>query len=286
MYGSHAELRLPGGRHALALIAPKVHKFQGVCVGDRVFTEGGVDAQERVIQARAPRTTELRRLRGEEDRGGHAVAANVDQMAIVSALREPPLRSGALDRYLVLASILGIPPLIVIAKADQGDEHDPAWAVVEQYRSLAPVVVTAARTLAGIEDLARHLRSRITVFAGHSGVGKSSLCHALGLSAAPATGELSLDGRGRHTTSYARLLELQGGGCVVDTPGVRAIGFVDLERRDARAHFPDFVALARGCEFPDCEHLEEEGCAVREAVGERIGAARYEGYRRLVASLS
>ncbi len=286
MYGTHADTRLSDGTRAMCLIAPKVHKAQGICVGDRVFTDGVSSNSERVIQARAVRSTELRRLRGDDDREGHVVAANADQMAITASLFEPPLRSGALDRYLVLASVLGMDPLLVITKADQVGADDPTWAVVDQYRGIAPVVVTAARTGVGMEELATHLAGRITVFAGHSGVGKSSLCLALGLDRAPEAGDLGLDGRGRHTTSFARLLPLDGGGCVVDTPGVRAIGFVDLERQNVRVHFPDFAPFATKCEYPDCEHRQEEDCAVRAAVGHGIGAARYDGYLRLVASLA
>ena len=133
------------------------------------------------------------------------------------------------------------------------------------------------------------LGGRISVFAGHSGVGKSSLCLALGLVGAPEAGEMSRSGgrvRGRHKTSIARLLDLPGGGRVVDTPGVRAIGLVDLSRADAPIHFPDFAVFAENCPYRDCLHLEEEDCAVSLAVesGE-LAQSRYESYRRLMATL-
>ena len=127
------------------------------------------------------------------------------------------------------------------------------------------------------------------MFAGHSGVGKSSLCQALGLEGAPEAGEMSRSGgriRGRHKTSIARLLPLPRGGWVVDTPGVRAIGLVDLSREDVPIHFPEFAQFSVGCGYRDCLHLSEDDCAVREAVSEeQIPAARYRSYERLMATL-
>lgn len=286
-YGTHADTRLPDGTTAFALLTPKVHKLQGVCVGDRVWTDDGATEQERVIVARAERRSEVRRRRGEEDKVGHVIAANVDQLAITAALVEPPLRTGALDRYLVLASVLGLDPLIVVTKADQAGRGSPEWAALEAYGELAPVIATSSVSGDGLDALREHLRDRVTVFAGHSGVGKSSLCKALGLAGAPDIGEMSRSHgrvRGRHKTSIAQLLELPSGGWVVDTPGVRAIGLVDLEPDDARVHFPEFAEYR--CQYPSCRHVDEDGCAVVEAVDAGdVPAVRYDGYRRLLDSL-
>lgn len=284
MYGTHADVAFDTGGVGFCLITPKVHKLQGLCVGDRVFTDRGAHDGERHVVGRDNRRTELRRLRGDDDRAGHVIAANADQMAIVAALDEPPLRPGALDRYLVLASVLGLHPLVVITKVD--DPMHPPSPVLEPYLPLCPVILTSARAGFGVPALAEALRGHLTVFAGHSGVGKSTLCQALGLDGALAAGPLGAGGRGRHTTSVAQLLSLPGGGWVVDTPGVRAIGFVDLDRRVARTHFPELAALGELCEFPDCLHEGEEGCAADDAVDEgTIPAARLAGYRRLLASL-
>lgn len=286
MYGSHADVSFDDGSRGFCLITPKLHKLQGLCVGDRVHSERGAHDAERVLIGRDERSTELRRLRGDDDREGHVIAANADCMAIVAALTEPPLRPGALDRYLVLASVLGLSPLLVLTKAEDDPDGRDHEAAIAAYRGLCPVVFTSARTGLGIPVLADHLRGHLSVFSGHSGVGKSSLCQALGLANAPAAGALTERGRGRHTTSVAQLLSLPGGGWVIDTPGVRAIGFVDLDRRVARAHFPDFAELARACAFPSCLHEDEEDCAVIDAV-ERgdLARVRYDGYRRLLASL-
>jgi len=272
------------------MLTPKVHKLFGVCAGDRVWTERGASDQERLIVGRAPRRNELRRRRGEEDRTGHVIAANVDLMAITTALREPPLRTGALDRYLVLASLLGIEAMVVLTKLDQTPADDPGWQALRPYRELGvTIVATSATSGTGLDELRAQLSGRVSVFAGHSGVGKSSLCQALGLEGAPEVGEMSRTGgriRGRHKTSVARLLALPRGGWVVDTPGVRAIGLVDLSREDVPVHFPEFAKYTRKCGYRDCLHLEEEDCAVRDAVdSELIPASRYGSYQRLMATL-
>jgi len=289
-YGTHAETALPDGSVRMCMLSPKVHKLFGVCVGDRVWTQRGATDQERIIVARAERRTEVRRKRGEEDRTGHIIASNVDVMAITLALREPPLRTGAIDRYLVLASVLGLEPLLVLTKIDQAPEDEPGWRVLDPYRELGvEIVATSAESGEGLDRLRTALAGRVTVFAGHSGVGKSSLCLALGLSGAPEAGDMSTARgrvRGRHTTSIARLLELPAGGWVVDTPGVRAVGLVDLKPDDVRVHFPEFADHTEGCEYSDCCHRNEERCGVRQAVDdEQIPSARYESYLRLMESL-
>ena len=167
---------------------------------------------------------------------------------------------------------------------------DPGWEVLAPYRELGvPIVPTSSESGQGIEALRDALRGKVTAFAGHSGVGKSALCQALGLVGAPKTGELSHSGgrvRGRHTTSIAQLLELPSGGWVVDTPGIRAIGLVDLARQDVAVHFPELAEYSSGCEYGDCMHLDEEGCAVRAALEEgELSEPRYASYERLVRAI-
>jgi len=290
MYGSHADVAFADGEVRFSLLSPKVHKHFGLCVGDRVYTKAGATEQERIIIARTPRRTEVRRKRGEEDRTGHVIAANVEQLLVTIALREPPLRTGAVDRYLLLASVLGLEPVLVLTKTDQAPADDPGWDVLEPYRAMGvPIVATSAVSKEGLDRLIAVLRGRVSVFSGHSGVGKSSLCQALELADAPEAGEMSTSGgrvRGRHTTSVARLLDIPGGGWVVDTPGVRAIGLVDLRREDVAVHFPEFADAARRCGYTDCMHVDEEDCEVRNAAGAgEIPDARYQSYLRLLESL-
>ncbi len=289
-FGSHAETAFADGVVRLCMLSPKVHRLFGICVGDRVWTERGATDQERIIVARAERDTEVRRKRGEEDTTGHVIAANVDVMAITVALREPPLRTGAIDRYLVLSSVLGLEPILVLTKIDQAPQDDPGWEVLGPYSDLGvEIIPTSAGSGEGLDLLRSSLEGRVTVFAGHSGVGKSSLCQALGLEGAPEVGDMSVAHgkvRGRHTTSIARLLELPEGGWVVDTPGVRAVGLVDLELADLGVHFPEFAPHTVDCEYADCAHRDEPDCGVRDAseTGE-VSEARYASYLRLLESL-
>jgi ribosome biogenesis GTPase len=292
MYGTHAECAFTDGTIRLCLLTPKVHKLFGLCVGDRVWTDRGATEDERLINARQARRTEIRRKRGEEDRTGHVIASNVDRMAITVALQSPPLRTGALDRYLVLASVLGVEPIIVVTKIDHAGRDAPEWSALGPYRDLGiPIIATSAESGEGLDELRAALRGAVTVFAGHSGVGKSSLCLAMGLTDAPPAGDMSYARgrvRGRHTTSIARLLELpDDGGWVVDTPGVRAIGLVDLKPQDAAVHFPEFAEFASECEYASsCAHMTDEGCAVRAAYEEgTVSSARYKSYLRLMQSL-
>ena len=133
-----------------------------VYVGDRVWTERGATDQERVINARDVRRTELRRKRGEEDMTGHVIASNVDRMAITAALQAPPLRTGALDRYLVLASVLGVEPMIVVTKLDHAGTDAPEWAALAPYRELGiPIIATSAESGAGLDELRRALRGAV-----------------------------------------------------------------------------------------------------------------------------
>ena len=290
MYGSHADVAFSDGQVGFCLLHPKVHKLFGLCVGDRVWTEGVGAVDDRIIMARASRQTELRRTRSEEDRTGHVIASNIDVLAITAALHEPPLRTGALDRYLLLASVLEIEPLLVLTKIDLAPMDDVGWQVLEPYRDLGVTISpTSSESGHGLDTLRGALKERVTAFAGHSGVGKSALCQALGLAGAPKTGELSHSGgrvRGRHTTSIAQLLELPTGGWVVDTPGIRAIGLVDLASQDVAVHFPEIAALSHGCDFGDCLHLDEDGCRVREAVNEGdLPEVRYASYERVVRAI-
>lgn len=290
MYGSHADVAFSDGQVGFCLLHPKVHKLFGLCVGDRVWTQGGGPVDDRIIMARAERRTELRRTRSEEDRHGHVIASNIDVLAITAALHEPPLRTGALDRYLLLASVLEIEPLLVLTKIDLAPMDDVGWQVLQPYRELGVTMIpTSSESGSGLDELRAALKDRVTAFAGHSGVGKSALCQAMGLVGAPKTGEMSHSGgrvRGRHTTSIAQLLELPTGGWVVDTPGIRAIGLVDLGPQDVAVHFPELAELAHGCDYGDCLHLDEEGCRVREAVEDGdLSGVRYASYERVVRAI-
>jgi ribosome biogenesis GTPase len=257
-----------------------------VAPGDRVLlcrTTEGEGAIEEVL----PRRTKLSRPSGPRGDQEQVIAANVDQVAVVVSVRRPPLRPALIDRVIVAATNHGLEPLVVINKIDLGREALVS-EVQETFTELGyPVFLTSATEGDGIERLAEALEDRVTVFAGHSGVGKTSILNAIEPSLELRVGEVSRHtSKGRHTTTRAKLLGLRSGGYVVDTPGIRAFGLWDLEPADLDVFFREFEPHIERCRYYDCTHSHEPGCAVREAVEEGgLREARYRAYLRILSTL-
>lgn len=211
------------------------------------------------------------------------LVANPDQVALVFACAEPEPRFGMLDRYLVIAGAQGVPPVIVANKVDLvGVEH--AHELFDRYLKIGyPVLYTSAKTGHGVLSLKQKLSDRITLLTGPSGAGKSSLLNAiqpgLGLEVKRVSQATS---KGRHTTVYREMFPLDGGGYVVDTPGLKALALWDIEPEELDAYFPEMRSLVADCQFSDCTHLHEPGCAVQAAVDAGvIHPERYESYLRM-----
>lgn len=211
------------------------------------------------------------------------IVANPDQVALVFASAEPEPRLGMLDRYLVVAESQQVAPLIVINKIDlTGLER--AREIFDLYAGLNyPLIYTSAKNGDGIEHLTRELTGRITLLTGPSGVGKTSLLNAiqpgLGLEVRKVSQATS---KGRHTTVYRQMFPLDGGGYVVDTPGLKALALWDIEPEELDGYFPDISPLVERCQFSDCSHVHEPGCAVLEGLDEgTINRQRYESYLRI-----
>ena len=238
-----------------------------VVVGDEVEIER-VGRRHRVVEV-LQRRNALRRAIGPPDRRElRVVAANLDRFFVVSAFREPPWRTGFVDRALVVAHDAGVTPSLVFNKLDLADREDfeRLEADLERYRALGLFSHrTSALTGTGIETFRRATAAGRSVLFGHSGVGKTELLSALGVPGR-RSGALDRRGRGRHTTTSAEVLELRGGGEIVDTPGVRALGIDGLTRDQVRAAYPDLVPFARNCRFAGCAHHTEPDCAVKAAV--------------------
>lgn len=208
------------------------------------------------------------------------LVANVDQVAIVISLVQPTLKPHLIDRYLAVAEKGGLKPVLVLNKVDLADPAE-LQPLIGAYAQLGiPVLLTSAKTGAGIGKLREQLRNRSTVFSGQSGVGKSSLLNAvqpgLGLSVKSVS---DVNNKGRHTTTYAQLLKLESGGWVVDTPGVRQLQLWDVIPEEVEGYFRDFRPFVALCEFPDCTHIHETGCAVKTAVARcQLSSRRYHSY--------
>jgi len=267
-----------------------------VAVGDRVrvaLQAASGSPVEGVVEEVLPRRSVLVRASPDDKTGRvHVLAANIDRLVIVAALANPPLREGLIDRFLVEAALQDLPPLVVLNKVDISDAVDDdgrplTRAVVQPYRAAGLAVLqTSCVTGEGIPELRDHLTHGTSLVVGHSGVGKSSLINAVspgGLQ--QRVGEVAeYHGRGRHTTTVARLLRLSGtDGWLVDSPGLREFGLDDVAPADLARLFPGFGERPDACRFSDCRHRAEPGCAVLAAVqrGE-LARERHETYLRVL----
>jgi len=252
-----------------------------VTVGDRVwFRPGASTGSDGLIERVEARRGVI--TRGYRHRQ-HIIAANVDQVLIVSSFAEPGLKLGLVDRYLVSAEVGGVRPVIVLNKADLVDLANYQW-VIGLYAQLGYETVVSSvcdgRGLARLEEL---ISSGVTAVTGQSGVGKSSLLNAIQPGLNLKVREVSdWTSKGKHTTTTAELIAVEAGGFVVDTPGLRQFELWGTVPGELEAHFIEFRPYIRHCHFPDCSHTHETGCAVKEAVHTgQIHLGRYESYRKL-----
>ncbi len=256
-----------------------------VAVGDEVVvTEDGMGGG--IVERRLPRRSELARPDTFYTHLRQVIVANVDQLLIVAAWRNPPIWLEMIDRYLVFAQRSGLPAVICVNKCDLIEDEAEFAAALAPYHALGyPVIRASAATDEGIAELRALLHGRATVLTGLSGVGKSSLVAAVQPGLELRTGVVSEhSGEGRHTTTQATWLKLGEGGAVVDTPGIREFGLAGLLPHELAAYFPDFAG--ERCRFRDCQHLNEPGCGVRDAVeNRRIAPSRYHSYTLIHAGL-
>jgi len=256
-----------------------------IAPGDHVQVSR-TSAGEGAVEEIEPRRTRLSRRAAHGERE-QVIAANVDQVAIVVSSKNPPLRPGFIDRLIIAASNQAIEPFVVINKIDLGRAKQ-VEKVREMFTDLGyEVLLTSARDRDGVSDLAERLTDNVTVLAGHSGVGKSSLLNAIHPGLNLAVGVVSArTTKGRHTTTRATLFPLPFGGYVVDTPGVRAFGLWDVEKADLDIFFREFEPLIEQCRFYDCTHDHEPDCAVRAAVENGdVRRPRYDAYIRIMRTL-
>jgi ribosome biogenesis GTPase len=203
------------------------------------------------------------------------------------AARTPRWKPATVDRYLVLASAAGVSPLVCLNKIDLAPPGEDEAALAVYERLEIPVVRVSAVTGEGVGDLVGNLTGRASVLMGPSGAGKSTLVNLLVPGAAVRVGEVSdRTTKGRHTTSWVELLDLPGGGHLIDSPGLRVLGLGGIPPEELDRHFPEIRERAGECRFQDCRHRAEPGCAVKEAVeAGAVAATRYDSYARIHDSL-
>ena len=253
-----------------------------VAVGDEVEFERDGDAPA-VITEVLPRRNYVIRRSTNLSRQAHIIAANVDMAFLVVSLYFPEVKLPFLDRLLVTCGVYGIPVTIILSKTDM--YRDIAPEAAERFHQIYEgagyrVIDSSVKTGEGIDAIRELCRGSLNLFSGESGVGKSSLIKALDPSLDPKIGTISeVHLQGKHTTSLYQMYPLAGGGFVIDSPGLRGFGLVDLEKEEIYKYFPEMLRSSAACRFTPCTHTHEPGCAVKSAVesGE-ISAERYSSY--------
>ncbi len=257
-----------------------------IAVGDRVRYEAEGEVSEQnpaLITEVLPRSNYLIRKSVNLSKRAHIIAANLDQVVVAVSLYFPEIKLPFLDRILVTCEVYGIRAVIALNKVDLYRNEVPEQ--IEAFRKIYEgagykVIETSAKSGEGIEALRAECRDRLSLFSGESGVGKSSLIKAVDPSLDPKTGQISVSHlQGKHTTSLYEMYRLAGGGYIIDAPGIRGFGLIDLEKEEIAKYFPEMLRFADDCRFVPCTHTHEPGCAVKAAVDEgHISPERYNSY--------
>ncbi len=261
-----------------------------VAVGDRVLVSNLDGTGHGLVEEVLPRRSGLGRADPYYSHLRQLLAANVDQLLIVAAWREPHIWMQLIDEYLIGAARNNLQAIICINKVDLAEDETAVRAFLQPYTDQGyPLLLSSAVSGLGLDELRQHLRGKATVLAGLSGVGKSTLINALEPSLNLRTGEMSKmkSREGRHTTTQAIMVGLpQLGGYVVDTPGIKDMGLLGLYADELLDFYPDVAEFAVRCRFSDCRHAGEPGCAVQSALKDgRLALWRFENYVNLYAQL-
>ncbi|MCQ2146267.1 MAG: ribosome small subunit-dependent GTPase A [Bacteroidales bacterium] len=216
-------------------------------------------------------------------RQSHVIAANVDMACIIVSLYFPEIKLPFLDRILVTCEVYGVPAVIVLNKVDMYREE--AAEQLEAFKQIYSgagyrIIETSAKTGEGVEELREACKGKVCLFSGESGVGKSSLIKAVDPALEPRIGKISsVHLQGKHTTTFYEMYNIATGGFIIDSPGIRGFGLVNLEKEEIALYFPEMHKVSEGCRFTPCTHTHEPGCAVKAAVDEGIiSAERYNSY--------
>ena len=259
-----------------------VRSTNPVVVGDEVACEAD-EGGDYVIADILPRRNYVIRRASNLSKESHIIAANVDQALLMASLRSPETPTEFVDRFLVTCEAYKVPVTILLSKLDLQDAE-----AVAEFRALYEgagyrVLEVSVREGRGVEAVRELLAGRTTLVSGNSGVGKSTLIQAIDPSLDIRTGEISESHhKGRHTTTFSTMYPLAGGGAVIDTPGIKGFGLIDIDEAELWHYFPEMMRVAPACRFYNCTHTHEPGCAVTEAVkaGE-IAWPRYESYLKI-----
>ena len=288
--GSWYEVRADGGGVIRCRIRGRlrlkgVRSTNPVVVGDRVLCEAEREG-DCAIRTVEPRRNYVIRRASNLSKESHIIAANIDRALLLATLFAPETPREFIDRFLVTCEAYKIPVTVALAKVDLARERpEQAADFLETYRRAGyPVVELSATGGEGVDRIRALMREDTTLVAGNSGVGKSTLIGAVEPGLDIRTGAISESHlKGRHTTTFSTMYNLSSGGSVIDTPGIKGFGLIDIDGAELWHYFPEMMRLAGTCQFYNCTHVHEPGCAVERAVLEgRIAPSRYESYLKIL----
>lgn len=262
-----------------------------IAVGDRVtaeFEEG--ESNTAIITQIGERHNYIARSSPHYKKQHHIIASNLDQTLLFATIKEPRTSNGFIDRFLVSAEAFHIPAILVFNKWDiyKKKEKDlfEEWSAI--YTSIGyKVMKMSMQTGEGVEEVKKLLQNQTTLVSGHSGVGKSTFINAVLPQKNLRTTEVSSwSGKGMHTTTFAEMFDLPFGGRLIDTPGIREFGMIDIKKEELSHYFPEMRKLLPQCRYNNCLHLNEPECAVKEAVNEgSVSVERYSSYLNMMDSI-
>lgn len=253
-----------------------------VAVGDIVEIAKAADDADYIIGIKTRKNYIIRRA-SNLSKESHILASNIDQAVLIASIKNPQTPTIFIDRFLATAEAYSIKAIVVLNKEDLWDEDDHLYAdaLKNLYTSIGyPVFFISAISHEGLEELQKELSGKISLLAGNSGVGKSSLINSLVPGANLKTGEISdVHHTGTHTTTFSEMIDLPEGGALIDIPGVRGFGTIEFEAKEVDHYFPEIFKFSHDCKYGDCTHTNEPGCAVIPAVENHyISESRYASY--------
>lgn len=260
-----------------------------VAVGDWVSFDVESSGENGIITTLEPRKNYIIRRSVNLSKQTQILGANLDQAVLVVTLASPPTSLGFIDRFLVTAEAYGIPAVLVFNKLDLFSEEGKE--ILQQYKAVYENIGYSCYDVSALEGthvdvLQDVLKDKVTLVSGHSGVGKSTLINRLVPGLELRTGRISdWSDKGKHTTTFAEMIELPFGGKLIDTPGIRELGIVDIEKTELSHFFPEMRSYLNKCRFNNCHHINEPGCVVLAAVEQGdIEESRYESYLSMYAN--
>ena len=260
----------------------EIRSTNPIAVGDVVDFEMNADGTA-MIHAIQDRKNYIVRRSSNLSKQSHILAANLDMVALIVTVNYPETSTVFIDRFLATCEAYAVPACLVFNKIDRYSESENMYlqALTTLYESLDyPVFKISAKQSINIEELTLFLSGRTTLFSGNSGVGKSTLINAVAPHSLAKTAEISsYHNKGMHTTTFSEMFELKSGGHIIDTPGIKGFGTIDMDENEIGHYFKEIFEVSKECKFGNCTHVHEPGCAVLQAVDSHtISTSRYLSY--------